>query len=103
MHSPNITICSRSTVTDWTHIVNRPKRYNFNEVRGFEERARFLISAAKEALSTHALDPKDKFKRYVKKNPLGIVFLIAPWNYPYLTSVNAVIPAILAGNNLYLN
>ncbi len=34
--------------------------------------------------------------------PLGTVLVIAPWNYPYLTAVNAVVPALMAGNAVIL-
>ena len=46
--------------------------------------------------------PKEGFVRYIKREPLGIVFTLAPWNYPYLTAVNSVIPAIMAGNAVVL-
>jgi acyl-CoA reductase-like NAD-dependent aldehyde dehydrogenase len=38
----------------------------------------------------------------VKRVPAGIVLVIAPWNYPYLTAVNAVVPALLSGNAVVL-
>ena len=31
-----------------------------------------------------------------------MVLVIAPWNYPYLTAVNSVVPALLAGNAVVL-
>ncbi|HEY2890775.1 MAG TPA: aldehyde dehydrogenase family protein, partial [Dongiaceae bacterium] len=34
--------------------------------------------------------------------PLGVVFVVAPWNFPYLTAVNAVVPALMAGNAVLL-
>ncbi len=40
---------------------------------------------------------KDKYALIVKE-PLGIVTCIAPFNYPVLTLMNKVIPAILGGN-----
>jgi acyl-CoA reductase-like NAD-dependent aldehyde dehydrogenase len=30
------------------------------------------------------------------------VFVVAPWNYPYLTAVNSVVPALVAGNAVIL-
>ena len=27
---------------------------------------------------------------------------VAPWNYPYLTAVNSVVPALMAGNAVIL-
>jgi acyl-CoA reductase-like NAD-dependent aldehyde dehydrogenase len=32
----------------------------------------------------------------------GIVLVIAPWNYPYLTAVNTIVPALIAGNAVIL-
>ncbi len=49
-----------------------------------------------------ASNPKDGFRRYVKKDPLGVVMVIAPWNYPYLTAVNTIVPALMAGSTVIL-
>ena len=46
--------------------------------------------------------PKDGFRRYIRREPLGVVLTVAPWNYPYLTAVNSVIPALMAGNAVLL-
>ena len=45
---------------------------------------------------------KPGFRRYVKKDPLGVVMVIAPWNYPYLTAVNTIVPALIAGSAVIL-
>ena len=82
--------------------MGRPVRYGAGELRGFEERARYMIAIAEEALADIDPGPKDGFVRYVKRDPLGVVFTIAPWNYPYLTAVNSVIPALMAGNAVVL-
>ncbi len=82
--------------------MGRPIRYAQGEVNGFEERAKYMIAAAKSALSPIALPEKAGFIRYIKREPLGVAVVIAPWNYPYLTSVNAIIPALMAGNAVVL-
>jgi acyl-CoA reductase-like NAD-dependent aldehyde dehydrogenase len=82
--------------------MGRPVRYGAGELRGFEERARYMIAIAEEALSDLDPGPKDGFVRYVKRDPLGVVFTIAPWNYPYLTAVNSIIPGLMAGNAVVL-
>jgi acyl-CoA reductase-like NAD-dependent aldehyde dehydrogenase len=82
--------------------MGRPVRYGAGEVRGFEERARYMISIADQALADIDPGPKEGFVRYVRRDPLGVVFTIAPWNYPYLTAVNSVIPALMAGNTVVL-
>ena len=82
--------------------MGRPVRYGAGELRGFEERARYMIAIAEEALSNLDPGPKEGFVRYVKRDPLGVVFTIAPWNYPYLTAVNSIIPGLMAGNAVVL-
>jgi acyl-CoA reductase-like NAD-dependent aldehyde dehydrogenase len=85
-----------------TWQMGRPIRYTPGEVRGFEERARHMLNAAPQALA--AIQPGEKagFSRQIKRVPLGVVVVVAPWNYPYLTAVNAVIPALIAGNTVVL-
>lgn len=85
-----------------TWQMGRPIRHSPGEIRGFEERARFMLGAASEALA--AIQPADKagFQRQIKRVPLGLVVVVAPWNYPYLTAVNAVLPALIAGNAVVL-
>lgn len=78
--------------------MGRPIKYAGGELGGFEERARYMIGIAEEALSPLIPAAKDGFKRYVRRDPAGIVLTVAPWNYPYLTAVNSVIPALMAGN-----
>jgi acyl-CoA reductase-like NAD-dependent aldehyde dehydrogenase len=82
--------------------MGRPIRYGAGEVRGFEERARYMIAIADQALADIDPGPKEGFVRYIRRDPLGVVFTIAPWNYPYLTAVNSVIPALMAGNTVVL-
>jgi acyl-CoA reductase-like NAD-dependent aldehyde dehydrogenase len=70
--------------------------------RGFAERATWLAAAAEEALADTEIEPKPGFRRFLRHDPLGVVLVVAPWNYPYLCSVNAVVPALLAGNAVVL-
>jgi acyl-CoA reductase-like NAD-dependent aldehyde dehydrogenase len=86
-----------------TWQMGRPIRYTANEIRkGFQERAKYMISVAGKALADVEVEEIDGFKRFIRRDPLGVVFVVAPWNYPYLTSVNSVIPAIMAGNAVIL-
>jgi len=70
--------------------------------RGFHERALYMCSIAEETLADIALPDKSGFRRFIRREALGVVLVVAPWNYPWLTSVNAVIPALLAGNSVIL-
>ncbi|HYZ26106.1 MAG TPA: aldehyde dehydrogenase family protein [Geminicoccaceae bacterium] len=85
-----------------TWQMGRPVRSAPGEVGGFEERARYMIEVAKQALADVRLGDKPGFTRFIRRVPLGVVFVIAPWNYPYLTAVNAVVPALMAGNAVIL-
>src|SRR3954454_1708132 len=82
--------------------MGRPIRYGGNELNGFEERARAMIALAESALSNIVPEPKAGFKRYIAREPVGVVLTVAPWNYPYLTAVNSVVPALMAGNAVLL-
>ena len=82
--------------------MGRPISQSPGEVRGFEERARYMTSIAANALAEIDAGPKAGFHRFIRREPLGVVLVLAPWNYPYLTSVNSVVPAILAGNAVVL-
>jgi acyl-CoA reductase-like NAD-dependent aldehyde dehydrogenase len=86
-----------------TWQMGRPIRYTANEIkRGFQERAKYMISAAEQALADVEVEEISGFRRFIRRDPVGVVFVVAPWNYPYLTSVNSVIPAIMAGNSVIL-
>jgi len=81
-----------------TWQMGRPIRYTAGEVAGFAQRARYMISIAEEKLKPIQIPHETGFTRYIKREPLDTLFTITPWNYPYLTAVNSIIPAIMAGN-----
>ncbi len=86
-----------------TRQMGRPIAQAPGEIRrGFHERASYLCGIAEEALGDIRVEPKEGFRRYVRREPLGVVLVIAPWNYPWLTSINAVVAALLAGNAVVL-
>ena len=81
--------------------MGRPVRFG-GEKRGVEERSRHMIAIAEEALAPSIRPPKDGFRRWIAHEPLGSVMVIAPWNYPFLTAVNSIVPALMAGNSVLL-
>jgi acyl-CoA reductase-like NAD-dependent aldehyde dehydrogenase len=86
-----------------TWQMGRPVSQSPGELkRGFHERALYICDIAEEALSDISIPDKAGFRRFIRREPLGVVFVVAPWNYPWLTSVNAVVPALLAGNSVIL-
>lgn len=82
--------------------MGRPIAHSPGEVRGLEERARCMLTLAPEALGEVAVPAKPGFTRFMRREPLGLVLVVAPWNYPYLTAVNAIVPALAAGNCVIL-
>lgn len=85
-----------------THQMGRPIRYTPGEVDGFEARARHMIAIAGDALTDVTPHAIDGYTRFIKRIPVGVVLVVAPWNYPLLTAVNAIVPALLAGNAVLL-
>ena len=89
--------------TELTWQIGRPVTQSPFEIRrGFQERARYMVDVAAGALADVVMEPKEGFRRFIRREPLGVVLVMAPWNYPYLASVNTVIPAIAAGNSVIL-
>ena len=85
-----------------TWQMGRPIRYTPLEVLRFEERARYMITAADRALADINVEPLAGFTRFIRRDPVGVVLVLAPWNYPYLTAVNSIVPALMAGNAVVL-
>ena len=85
------------------HQMGRPVAFGGNEIRrGFQERARHMISIAADRLADIAVDAPSGFQKFIRRDPLGSILVVAPWNYPYLCAVNSVVPALLAGNTVVL-
>jgi acyl-CoA reductase-like NAD-dependent aldehyde dehydrogenase len=82
--------------------MGRPIRYGPGEMRGFEERARYMLSIAAETLADIDVGPKAGFTRFIRREPLGVVLNLPAWNFPYMTALNAVLPALLAGNTVVM-
>lgn len=82
--------------------MGRPVRYCEGEIAGLAERGRYMIDIAQAQLADRPIEGKPGTRRFIRREPLGVVFTIAPWNYPYLTAVNSIIPALMAGNAVIL-
>ncbi len=81
--------------------MGRPIKYG-GEFKGFNERSNYMASIANEALAPLVVEDSAAFKRFIAHEPHGVVFVIAPWNYPYMTAINSVAPALIAGNAVVL-
>jgi len=82
--------------------MGRPIAYGAGEIKGLAQRARHMINVAPTALADIVPTPESGTTRFIRRAPLGTVFTIAPWNYPLLTTVNSVVPALMAGNSVLL-
>lgn len=83
------------------HMMGRPVRYG-GEFGGFNERASYMAKIAEASLADIEVGEDASFKRYIKRIPHGVVLVVAPWNYPYMTAINTVAPALIAGNAVVL-
>ncbi|QCO55838.1 aldehyde dehydrogenase family protein [Pseudorhodobacter turbinis] len=88
-------------VPELAQMMGRPVRYG-GEFGGFKERASYMADIANQALADILVGEDAQFKRYIKRLPHGVVFVVAPWNYPYMTAINTVAPALIAGNAVML-
>jgi acyl-CoA reductase-like NAD-dependent aldehyde dehydrogenase len=101
-----------SIAQDITRMMGKPLAQATGELKTMAARARFMISAAEQALGDRVLPPDGgppalpepgprqtaRFERRIAREPLGVVFNLPAWNYPLLTAINCVVPAVLAGN-----
>ena len=88
-------------VPELARMMGRPVRYG-GEFGGVEERVRHMAAIAAESLADIEVGDDEGFRRYIRRTPLGVVLVVAPWNYPYLTAINTVAPALIAGNAVVL-
>ena len=88
-------------VPELAKMMGRPVRYG-GEFKGFEERAHYMAKIASQSLQVIDDGEDADFKRYIRRIPHGVVFVIAPWNYPYMTAINTIAPALIAGNSVIL-
>ncbi|RMC37270.1 aldehyde dehydrogenase family protein [Paracoccus alkanivorans] len=81
--------------------MGRPTRYG-GEFGGMNERAEYMARIAPEALAPTVIEESESFLREIRREPVGTVFVIAPWNYPFMTAINTIVPALIAGNAVIL-
>jgi acyl-CoA reductase-like NAD-dependent aldehyde dehydrogenase len=90
-----------------TRMMGRPVVHSPGEIHGLEQRARYMIDIAGQELADMHINGSEtdngtSLSRLIRHEPLGTVLVLAPWNYPYLTAVNSIIPALMAGNSVIL-
>lgn len=88
-------------VTELAWQMGRPVRYG-GEFGGVRERSSRMAELAEAGLAPMIIEHDEAFERRIERQPLGIVLVIAPWNYPFMTAINTVVPALIAGNAVML-
>ncbi len=81
--------------------MGRPTRYG-GEFGGMNERSEYMLSIAQDALAPMIVEDSDTMDRRIERDPHGVILVIAPWNYPYMTAMNTIVPALIAGNAVML-
>lgn len=81
-----------------TACMGKPLRQSQNEIDAMFDRARQVAGIAETALAPEILPPKPGFERSIHREPVGVVAVLAAWNYPLLIACNPTIPAVIAGN-----
>ncbi|CUH64596.1 2-hydroxymuconic semialdehyde dehydrogenase [Thalassovita gelatinovora] len=97
----NVGALNDEIVPELARQMGRPIRYG-GEFGGFKERADYMAQIARDALAPIALEDSAAFKRYIAREAHGVVLVVAPWNYPFMTAINTVAPALIAGNTVLL-
>jgi acyl-CoA reductase-like NAD-dependent aldehyde dehydrogenase len=92
---------SDEVVPELAHMMGRPIRYG-GEYKGFNERSNYVAAIAADALAPLVVEASNNFERRIEREPHGVVFVIAPWNYPYMTAINTIAPALMAGNTVVI-
>ncbi|GAB1362145.1 hypothetical protein MASR1M32_13810 [Rhodobacter sp.] len=82
--------------------MGRPIRYGQGEMGGVNARTDYMASIAAETLAPKMIEDSNAFRRYIAREALGVIFVIAPWNYPFLTAINTIVPGLIAGNTIIL-
>ena len=97
----NLTAMKDLVVEELAWQMGRPTRFG-GEFGGVNARTDHMSEIAAQTLAPSMVEDSDKFRRYIARQALGVVFIVAPWNYPYLTTINTLVPALIAGNTVVL-
>lgn len=96
-----ITSQNDEAVVELAKMMGRPVRYG-GEFGGFVERGTYMAEIAEKSLAPIVIEDSAEFDRHLERVPHGVVFVISPWNYPYMTAVSSIAPALIAGNSVIL-
>ncbi|MET9326007.1 aminobutyraldehyde dehydrogenase [Tsukamurella sp. NPDC003166] len=72
------------------------------EVLVCADQVRFFAGAARMLEGRSAGEYMDGFTSYVRREPIGVVGQVTPWNYPFMMAIWKIAPALAAGNTVVL-
>lgn len=70
-------------------------------LRGADQ-LRFFAGACRVVSGTASAEYVQGFTSTIRREPLGVVAQITPWNYPFMMAIWKIAPALAAGNTLVL-
>ncbi len=84
-----------------TNEMGKPITQSYNEIKKSINLIDYTIEHAEQFLSPELISTEAK-RSYVRYDPLGVILIIMPWNFPVWQVMRAAIPAIAAGNGIIL-
>src|SRR6058998_650877 len=86
-----------------TSQTGKPMKLSLNSDLPFaNDNLRFMAAQARVLEGTSAGEYSPGYTSIIRREPVGVVGSIAPWNYPYLMAAWKVGPALAAGNTVVL-
>lgn len=73
-----------------------------DEIDQSVDQLRFFAGAARDLDGRAAAEYAEGFTSYVRREPIGVVAQVTPWNYPLNMAIWKIAPAIAAGNTVVL-
>ncbi|GAA1959973.1 hypothetical protein GCM10009798_19470 [Nocardioides panacihumi] len=73
-----------------------------DEILAGIDHLRYFAGLARSLEGIGAGEYVDGHTSYVRREPVGVVGQVAPWNYPFLMAIWKVAPALAAGNTVVL-
>jgi betaine-aldehyde dehydrogenase len=91
-------------ITDWeTRDAGKPRQAMFDEeIPPMVDQLRFFAGAARTMEGRAAGEYMEGYTSYIRREPVGVVGQITPWNYPLMMAVWKIGPALATGNTLIL-
>ncbi|MFG3253558.1 gamma-aminobutyraldehyde dehydrogenase [Streptomyces sp. NPDC048172] len=72
------------------------------DVPGSFDNVAFFAGAARQLPGVAAAEYSGEHTSYVRREPLGVIGSVAPWNYPLQMAAWKILPAVAAGNTIVL-